>query len=108
MSRGNIKIFGLPDLFALSSNTITAESEASATYPASQMKTEVPSDTWRSDGYSPVDTGFIVESLFEGGIISYSVGGLVLVNHNLWPWTGKVRFLIGQGSTPPALLDLYE
>lgn len=107
MSTGNVKIFGLPDFCSLPATEITAGSEASADFPASNAKTEVPSDTWRSDGYAFFDCWLKASSIFEGGQHTFSAGGFGLVNHNLWPWSGDVRFIAGQGLTPPAPEDLW-
>lgn len=107
-TRGNMEIYGLPDLCALPSTTFTAESEASVDYPATRLSSEVPTDTWRSLGYSPIKTVFQAVSAYEGGQLEFGVGGMGLVNHNLWPWTGEVRFLLQQGATPSGLTDFFD
>lgn len=109
MTVGNIKIFGLPDLFAMPATHVVAESEASASYAASRLKTEVPTDTWRSLGYRMTKTSFYAELMYGSDLsVAIGVGGVGLVNHNLWPWTGEVRFILEDIDGPTAMADLFE
>lgn len=107
MSIGNFKLFGLPDFCALPAMDLTAGSEASADFPATNAKTEIVTDTWRSDGYAFFDCWLKAEAGYEGGLLEFSAGGFVIVNHNLWPWSGDVRFIAGSGATPPEPEDLW-
>lgn len=100
----NIRIYGLPDLLALPNAVITADSEASASMAADNLTTEQPSEFWRSQGYNPTNQtrlyGYI--SGQQGGKSDMSVGGIGLINHNLTPYSGMIRFLLfstAQGPT---------
>lgn len=108
MSIDNVKIYGLPDLFALDSAVISAGSTASADFPATNMLTEVPSDTWRSIGYAPTKTLIRDIALVKGANYTpMTIGGLGLVNHNLWPWTGDVRFVLFSRASS-TISDMFE
>ena len=108
MTVGNLKIFGLPDLFALPSSHVSTTTDASADFPKANLLTEVPSDTWRSLGYSPGFTYIRDLTLTRGGnFADMVVGGVGLVNHNLWPWSGNVRFIMFDDDS--ALMhDMFE
>lgn len=108
MSIKNVKIFGMPDLFALHNANVSAGSVASADFPDDNMLSEMPSDTWRSDGYDPTNTFLNSIGLVRGAnFVDMTIGGLGLVNHNLWPWTGDIRFVLFSGTTPP-ISDMFE
>jgi hypothetical protein len=88
---GNLKILGLPDVAAAASATFTASSEASSSMADDNLRTQEPSEFWRSAGNKPTQTSFKCAFNKPNAFVADGVG---LISHNLAPDTGWIRFIL--------------